>query len=129
MLEIHCTNVVSHRSSEKVSNIVQRRHGRITFLKGTLMGTSGIYLVGDIIINITTEVPSVITRNRPYDLAVPLLRVFQKKAETTTKKPQILKNACKATTYWRKINNILDMKVKKLMQPLWKTACSSFLNN
>ena len=93
------------------------------------MGTSGIYLVGDIIINITTEVPSVITRNRPYDLAVPLLRVFQKKAETTTKKPQILKNACKATTYWRKINNILDMKVKKLMRPLWKTACSSFLNN
>ena len=92
------------------------------------MGTSGIYLVGDIIINITTEVPSVITRNRPYDLAVPLLRVFQKKAETTTKKPQILKNACKATTYWRKINNILDMKVKKLMRPLWKTACSSFFN-
>ena len=44
-------------SSEKVSNIVQRRHGRITFLKGTLNSTSGIYLVGDII-NITTKVPS-----------------------------------------------------------------------
>ena len=116
-------------SSDKVSNIVQRRHGRITFLKGTLTGTSGIYLVGDIIINITTEVPSVITRNLRYDLAVPLLRVFQKKTETTTKKPKILKNTCKATTYGRKINNILGVKVKKLMQPLWKTACSSFLNN
>ena len=44
-------------SSEKVSNIVQRRHGRITFLKGTLNSTSGIYLVGDII-NITAKVAS-----------------------------------------------------------------------
>ena len=80
--------MVSHRSSEKVSNIVQRRHGRITFFKGTLMGTSGIYLVGDIIITITTEVPSVITRNLPYDLAVPLLRVFQRKNRNNNKKPQ-----------------------------------------
>ena len=97
------------------------------------MGTSGIYLVGDIIINITTEVPSVITRNRPYDLAVPLLRVFQEKKKQKQKQqqknPKILKNTCKATTDWRKINNILDVKVKKLMQPLWKRACSSFLNN
>ena len=75
-------------SSDKVSYIVQRRHGRITFLKGTLTGTSGIYLVGDIIINITTEVPSVITRNLPYDLAVPLLRVFQRKNRNNNKKPQ-----------------------------------------
>ena len=48
------TNEVSPLSSEKVLNIIQRRHGGETFLKGNLYGTSEIYLVGTII-NVTTK--------------------------------------------------------------------------
>ena len=48
------TNEVSPLSSEKVSNIIQRRHGRETFLKVNLYGTSEIYSVGAII-NVTTK--------------------------------------------------------------------------
>ena len=48
------TNEVSSLSSEKISNVIQRRHGRESFLKGNLYGTSEIYLVGAII-NVTKK--------------------------------------------------------------------------
>ena len=53
-----------------MSNVIQRRHGRESLLKGNLYGTSEIYLVGTIINVTTKKLQELMTDRKPRCAAV-----------------------------------------------------------